>query len=355
VKFNVDRFGISGSLAYFDTKAKNDLYSVNGSISSEINPAGLNGGGGGSTVNVDRETTGFQLQLTAAPTKNWRIRLSASTLDGKIGTAKAYDQLYNDQFYATSAGQITYKDGTRVTVNGAATTAAQATVVAATAAGATPLTIDMISTPSSIYFSNPNQISGAIASGSVAANILKGTNDAANLAAHGPILTGAVGLPISNLQLNKQLALVATPGVIVATRVGDKTTGYPEQSFNVTNFYTFSESWLRGFQVGGTLSLGWKNRAYYYYATPVTAANVLTLQRTLLYTPNTNQVNLIVGYGHKFRRFTWGTQLNIANAFNRYEIRLVPNATSGFNTLSAINATWYQQPRVYAWTNTISF
>jgi hypothetical protein len=45
----------------------------------------------------------------------------------------------------------------------------------------------------------------------------------------------------------------------------------------------------------------------------------------------------------------------VNNVFNRYRIRLVPNATSGFNTPSAINATWYQQPRVYAWTNTISF
>src|SRR5204863_4965170 len=117
--------------------------------------------------------------------------------------ARAYDQLYNDQFYANAGGQITYKDGALVTVNGSATTAAQATVVAATAAGATPLTVNLISTPTSIYWSNPNLISGAISSTSAAANILKGTNDAANLATHGPILTGATLLPISSLQLNK--------------------------------------------------------------------------------------------------------------------------------------------------------
>ena len=34
-KFNVTRLGISGSLAYFKTSAKNDLYSVNSSISAE--------------------------------------------------------------------------------------------------------------------------------------------------------------------------------------------------------------------------------------------------------------------------------------------------------------------------------
>jgi len=349
LKFNNASQTLSGSLVYFQSTAKNDLYSINGSISSEINPAGLNGGGGGSTVNVERKTTGFQLQFTASPTRNWRIRLSASTQDGKIGTAKSYAQVYNDQFYANTAGQVTYKDGTVVYVNGG-----QA-AVAATAANATPLTITAMSTPANAYFAAPNQISGAINSGAVVANILKGTGDAANLAAHGPILTGATMLPISQLQLNPALAGISTPGIIVATRVGDKTTGYPEKSINLTNVYTFSETWLKGFRIGGTVSLGWKNRAFYYYSTPVTAGNALTLPRTLLYTPNTQQVNLIAGYSRKLGRFLWSTQLNVVNVFNRYEIRLVPNATTGYNTLSAINATWYQQPRAYEWTNSIAF
>lgn len=230
-----------------------------------------------------------------------------------------------------------------------------AAAVGSTAAGATPLTITAMSTPGNTYYANPNLISGAINSGSVVANILKGTGDAANLAAHGTILTGATLLPIAQLQLNKTLAGISAPGVIVATRVGDKTTGYPEQSLSFTNVYRFSETWLKGFNLGGTVSLGWKNRAYYYYATPITAANALTLQRTLLYTPNTQQFNLISGYSHKFGRYVWETQLNVNNLFNHYVIRLVPNATSGFNTLSAINATWYQQPRTYLWTNTVSF
>lgn len=350
VKFNIERFGISGSLSYFKTSAKNAIYNINSNITSEINPSGLNGGGGGSNVNVDRVTSGTELRLTASPTRNWRLRFGVSAQDGKIGTAKAYEQLYNDQFYANSAGQVTYRDGTLVYVNGG--TAA----VAATAANATPLTITSMSTPGNFYFANPDLISGRINSGAVVANILKGTGDTANVNAHGPILTGVEMLPISQLQLNKSLAGINTPGVIVATRVGDKTTGYPEYSANLTSLYTFSSpAVLKGLQLGGTVTASWKNRAYYYYETTPTATNALTLRRKLLYAPDQYQFNLIVGYTRKFGRFTWRSTVNVNNLFNHYLIKVLPNATSGYNTVTALNATWYQQPRAYLWTNSLEF
>ena len=355
LKFNTTDRRFSGSVFAFKVSAENDLYSVNGAIAQDINPSGLNGGGGGATVNVDRVTTGVQAQFTAAITRNWRMRFSSSFADGKIGTAKSYAQLYNDQFYANAGGQVTYRNGTLVYVNGTATTAAQATVIASTAPGATPLTINMMSTPTSLYWANPDLQSGAINTGSVAANLLRGTNNTANLNANGPILTGATLLPITDLQLNQQLAGIETPGTIVATRVGDKTAGSPERSLNLTSVYTFSETLLQGFSLGGTVSLSWGNRAFYYYATPVNGTNALTLRRTLHYTPNGQQFNLISSYARKLGRYHWSTQLNVANIFNRYAIRLVPNATSGFNTTTAINAAFYQQPRSVMWTNTVSF
>ena len=64
---------------------------------------------------------------------------------------------------------------------------------------------------------------------------------------------------------------------------------------------------------------------------------------------------MITSYARKLGRYHWSTQLNVSNIFNRYLIRLVPNATTGFNTPTAINATFYQQPRSLIWTNTISF
>ena len=63
--------------------------------------------------------------MTASPTRNWRLRFGASTQDGVIETTKAYDQRYNDQFYANAAGQVTYRNGTVVYVNGGAANAAQ--------------------------------------------------------------------------------------------------------------------------------------------------------------------------------------------------------------------------------------
>jgi len=357
LKINNASGTLSGTFAVFETSAKGDLYGINGSIGSAINPAGLNGTNGGSNfVSIDRQTRGAELRLTAAPTRNWRMRFSAAHNDGEIGSTRAYEQLYNDQFYANAAGQVTYRNGTAVFVNGGATAAAQATVVPSTTAGAVPLTVNLMSTPSSIYFANPDLISGAINRSSVAANILLGTNNAANINANGPILTGAVALPIAQLQLNKSLSGVATPGTIVATRVGDKTTGYPEYKANFTNNYTFAgDTWLKGLGIGGTFSIGWRQRGYYYYAAPVTAANALIQRRTLNYTPAPRQVNAIVSYARKIGRYQWSTQVNVNNLFNRYIIGLQPNATTGFNTARGINATFYQQPRVYVWTNSVKF
>ena len=349
---------LSGSFSVFRTRSENDLYRINGSIADAINPTGLNGGGGGEHVSIDRETQGAELRLTAAPTRNWRIRFGAAFNDGEIGTTKSYDQRYNDQFYTNAAGQVTYRNGTVVYVNGSAGSATQATVVSPAAPGAVPLTINLMSTPggSNLYFANPDPTSGSIDRGSITGGILRGLNNDAAIQANGPILTGTVNLPISAVQLNKTLAGINTPGTILATRVGDKTAGYPEYSANFTSKYTFSgDHWLKGFGIGGTVSFSWKNRSYYYYATPVTATNALTLQRTLLYLPDTQQLNLVLSYSRKIGRYEWTSQLNVSNVFNRYQVLLFPDGATGFNDTRNISAAFYQQPRSYLWTNTLRF
>jgi outer membrane receptor protein involved in Fe transport len=356
LKFNEAQGKYSGTIKYYHVVDDPSLYNIPGEVRDQISPGGLNGGGGGTNVNVGRLTTGFEILFTANPTRNWRMRFSAAAQDGKIGDAKSYEQKYNDQFYANAARQVTYRNGALVYVNGAAANAAQATVVDATTAGAVPLTIDMLSSPGSVYFTNPDPTSGRIQSGSVGGTILRGVNNAARINANGPILTGEIRLPISQLQLNKTLAGINTPGVIVATREGDKTTNYPEYSANFTSNYVFTgEHWLKGFSLGGTVSMSWNQRAYYYYASPVNAANALTLRRTLYHAPDTQQVNGILGYSRKFGRYTWSTQVNVSNLFNHYNVRIIPNGTTGFNNVQNLNATFYQQPRVYQWTNTVRF
>lgn len=358
LKLNNSDNSLSGNVAFFESRSKDDLYAIGGSVRDLISPNGLNGGEGGASVAIDRYTRGLDLRVTAAPTRNWRLRFGASWQDGEIETTKAYEQRYNDQFYANAAGQVTYRNGTVVYVNGGAGNATQATVVAPTAPGAVPLTINLLSTPgaANLYYANPDPTSGAIDAGSIAGRILSGQNNAAAINANGPILTGVTGLPISELQLNEALAGINTPGIIVATRVGDKTTGYPEYSANFTSNYRFSgDTWLNGLSVGGSLIFSWKNRGYYYYAAPLTRANALTLQRTLLYTPDRQQVNVFASYARKIGRFEWITQLNVSNLFDDYERTVIPDATTGFSNLTNLRVTWYGQPRTWQWTNTIKF
>jgi outer membrane receptor protein involved in Fe transport len=337
---------LSGSLAVYHTSSKNETYFVTSTLAFDINPSGLNGRYGGSPstiINVDRESSGAQLAVTASPTRNWRLRFSAAYITGKINTSKTYNALYNDQFYANSSGQVTYRDGAVVYVN-PTYTAASPTVAEGTA-GAIPLTVAMMSTSGNSYYANPLAISGQINSSSNAARVL--LNPTASLAAlHGPILTGATGLPISQIQINPGFV---PPSAIPVTKAGESTTNYPGISTVLTSMYTFSEGWLRGVRAGGTLSLGWKNRRYYYYTNGVTVDG----GRALFNFPTQARYDLILGYSKRLRRFDLGTQINVYNLFNTYHVIITPNAVNGYAGPS--NATFDAQPRLWTWSTTIGF
>lgn len=328
---------ISGSIAIYHVASKNEEYLITSTFVNEINPSGLNGrvGNSGNWINVPRASEGVQVQLTASPTSNWRMRLSASTINGTVGGTTSYGLYYNDQFYTDRNGNVTYKDGTVVTVN------PSANGLLAASAGGAPLTITAMSTAGNRYYANPVAVSGAINTGSAVATVLKTVDPV-----HGPILTGAVGLPISQIQINPGFT---PPPSIVTSRNGDLTVGYPKYSFNYTSVYTFENGWQRGFRLGGTVELGWKRRQFYYFPNGVTPGAT----RTIFYFPNVANFNLIAGYSKRFRRFTWDTQLNVNNLFNHYHIVITPNATLGW--AGPLNATFDQQPRLYTWSSSISF
>jgi len=171
---------------------------ISSTLLNDINPSGLNGeyNGGGATVPINFISQGAQAVVTAAPIPNWRVRLSAAYTGGTIGTTKSYPQIYTDQFHANAAGDVTYADGTIVyvpaTFNSKATQRSYSSTDAP--AGSIPLTI----------------------------------------AAHGPILTGNVGLPISALQINPALAGISVPGLVEVAQSGQATTGYPEPAWPVS-------------------------------------------------------------------------------------------------------------------------
>jgi outer membrane receptor protein involved in Fe transport len=334
---------LSGTVAAYYVRSKNEQYSIVNTLMNDINPNGLNGRFGGNPnvfINVDRQSRGVQVALTATPSENWRLRLSAAQARGTIGSTTGFDQLYNDQFYANAQGQVTYRDGSTVYVLPAFNAATP--TVPATAPGAMPLTIAMMNTPSSPYYANPAPVTGQINAGSNAARVLTVTDPV-----RGPILTGVAGLPISAQQINPGFT---PPGYIRTSTEGDRTSGYPEYSFTCTNVYTFREGWLRGFRFGGSLLLGWRQASFYYYPAGV----ALQSGRQVLYRyPDQRRFDLIAGYSRRFGRLTWSTQLNVSNLLNRYRVIIVPNVTGGWN--GPLNATLDQQPRAFLWTNIVAF
>lgn len=332
---------VSGSVSLYHVNSKNEQYLI--TQLAVINPTGLNGiyRAPSTYIKVNRESVGMQAAFTAAPTPTWRMRLTAAFIKGTIHNDTHYDQLYNDQFYTNAQGQVTYRDGTVVFVNGNATTAATAGVVSATAPGAIPLTPALMSTAGNIYYANPTATTGQINSGSVAATVLRSVDPA-----HGPILTGVTGLPISAQQINPGFK---PPGTIVTSVAGDSTTGYPQFSVNYTNSYTLPEGRFKGLRLGGTVSGAWRRASHYYY----TAPSAPGVPRLLFNLPTLARFDAIVGYEKRFHRITYSTQVNINNLFNRYKVVIIPNATSGFGGLS--NAIIDQSPRTYVWTNTFSF
>lgn len=338
---------VSGSLAFYHVKSKDEQEQFTSTLENDINPSGLNGVSGNrdNYLLILRQSEGVQLTLTAQPTQNWRLRWSAGFFDGSIGTSASFPQVYNDQFHENSSGQVTYADGTVVYVP--ATYNSKTLTTSATTPGAVPLTVTMLSSPTSSYYATPKAVNGQITASSAGGKVLKVVDPT-----HGAILTGATGLPISALQIDPSLAGVQIPGTIVVQQAGDATTGYPEISTNLLSVYDFSTGWEKGFEVGGSANLNWKYRDYYYYPNGFTSP---ASARTIFSLPSGATFGLIAGYRHKFGHVGWRTQLNVANLFNHYTVILIPGEVSGWTAQTGIYGSVFGTPRQYTWTNTLTF
>lgn len=334
---------ISGSLAFYTVRSKNEPYSIISNLVTDINPSGLNGRSGapGTVINVDRVSSGGQITLTAAPTPSWRMRLSAGFIQGKIGTNTSYGQLYNDQFHENSQGQVTYADGTVVYVAPTFNSKTPAYTATNAPAGSVPLTVAKMSSPTDLYYANPVAVTGQITASSNAGKVLNVVD-----ATHGAILTGVTGLPISQMQINPGFTV---PGTIVTSQSGDSTTGYPTFSTNFTSMYTIPSGWIKGVKFGGTVNLAWERNDYYYYPTGFTVG----ANRTLFRLPTQTRFDGIIGYERKLGKLRFSTQLNVTNIFNHYHVVILPNNVSGYPGVD--DATFDQLPRGYTWTNTLSF
>jgi outer membrane receptor protein involved in Fe transport len=337
---------ISGSLALYHVNAKNEAMTVTSTLSGYINPSGLNGRFGGAPsvwMNVDRKSTGLQAAFTANPTRNWRIRAGASVFQAEIGNSKSYTQVYNDQFYTNAQGQVTYKNGQVVYVPAAFSTS-NLTVAQGTA-GSMPLTVALLSTPSSPFYTTPEIISGRITPNSNGGRVLLANN--ALTQQNGPIITGATGLPISQMQINPGFT---PPAEIPVTEAGERSTNNAALSANFTSIYTFSEGVLRGFRAGGSALFSWDNRGYYYYPNGVTVGG----KRELFSYPTMARFDAILGYDWRVRRkYSLGVQLNVRNVTNHYKVLILPNAVNGWNGPNG--AVFYGEPRSWEISTTLGF
>ncbi|MBL9207202.1 MAG: TonB-dependent receptor plug domain-containing protein [Opitutaceae bacterium] len=331
---------LSGSIAYYGVQTEDENWTINGNFTNAINPAGLNGrlGVPGNVVPIERRSRGAQLVLTASPTPGWRLRLSAALIKGTVGSTNSYAQVYNDQFYSNSAGQVTYRDGSPVYVT--PTFSATTPVASATTPGAIPLTIAMMNTPG-VYYATPTALSGAIGTNTNVARVLRVVDPV-----RGPILTGAVGLPISSIQINPGFT---PPGSILVTQAGDATVGYPEVSMNLSNAYSFRSGRFKGLTFGGTVGLAWDRNMYNYYVSSVAPG----VPRKLFRQPTMVRFDPMMSYRMKFSRFTWSMQVNVNNLFNRYKVLVLPNPTTGWT--GVLDATIDQVPRTYVFSTGVDF
>ena len=356
LKFTTRDGRYSGSVQYFATDSKDEMINAGGGVRDLVNPNGLNGAHNGPAgaknqwTNLDRTTSGLEVILTASPTPNWRLRLAATSADGKNLTDKKYPLLWNDQFHVRG-GTVTYQNGTPVTVP------VTPTVIAANIATLNrqidpatiqnqgewqPLTLAMMNDRTSPYWAQPADDNGRLQTSNVR-RVLQYF-----VGANGTALTGVTGLPVSQIPYAWSDPF-GSKGETVVAKKGESTVGYAQYRFVLTNNYTFSgDNFLKGFGIGGTVALGLKNRTFYY--------NTPGGGRERFGSPDTWQVNLVTSYRRKIgKRFLWTTQVNIDNAFNHYVLGTLPNNGSGFTVPANLAVTFYGQPRSYVWTNSVSF
>ncbi len=374
-KYQSEGGRVSGSIAYYWAKQNNDNFNYGSTLMNLINPVGINDAYNSAYrnqwVSLDKESSGLEVILTAAPTKNWRSRLGFTQQDGKIKSSSSYNLLWNDEFYYNkTTGGVTYADGTAfmVPTDSAGVTAiskvngASAPIVGKTN---TQLTVNLMSSstwidplsgqsaPNPYYVyanSTSTSLNGAITSNNDVWRALKWfqTKDASGNIEQARTLRN--GLPVSAIPYTFSNPFSGTYQV---SETGEPVVGNPLYRITFTNTYDFTGRYLRGLTIGGSIRWDIDKRTYWYREPNATTG---VFERHLYSEVAINpQIDPFIRYQRKFRRVTFRTQVNIYNLINRYKVDLRPDVNTGFSDPANIGATFVGEPRMYAWTNTFSF
>lgn len=342
IKFDPKSGFFSGSISVFSVDSQDEQVSIETDLRNDINPPGINGAYSPSQnwINIDRESKGAELMITAKPTRNWRSRLTLAYTDGTVAESQQFGIFYNDEFHTDGRGGVTYADGTPLLV------AVDPTQNNNASAPRTQLTVAMMNTPSSGYFAVLDPDSGRITN--AAALRLNSTSPTTGA----PVGTGRRGLPISAHQLNFNDPN-GNGGFITVSQAGEPTAGYAKYSANFTNTYTFDEGWFKGVTLNATAFFRSKDRTYAYTQVFRDASGRVTSSERRMYAkPDYLRFNAMAAYKRKLgRRLEWTTQVNVNNVFNSYDVIVLPNSSSGDPRTAAFTA----EPRTWVWTNTFSF
>jgi outer membrane receptor protein involved in Fe transport len=355
---------LSGSISYYVANSQNETFNSYSSYANVVNPVGLNGGFNPALrnvwVNLDKESRGLEIILTAAPTRNWRARLGFTQQNGTIRTPAAYPILWNDEFhYNKSTGGVTYSNGTPFLVP---TDPAGLTLLNTTStlrdpiAGTSPtqLTIAMMNDRTNPYYAygqgGTTTVNGQLPTNSLVYRALRYfqiPSGSEFLQAR----TLRTGLPITDIPYTFSDP-AGYQGVVVLATSGEPTVGHPLYRFVLTNTYDFREGRLRGVTLGGTVRWDLAKRTYWYTEPTGTGGNTRSLYREVSVNP---QVSPFLAYSRKLGRYLYRGQLNVNNLFNHYKVEIRPSGTLGYTVENALFATFVGEPRQYVWTNTISF
>ncbi len=328
LKFGLWQDRVSGNFNYYQSEAQNFTATIGNR--NDVDPDGINGRNGGPSYTYSKTSDGYNLTLSARPTRGWEIRINFATANGSERTDVDQPQFYNDQFNTTTVGGQTVV-GVRATPGGSVTPLLVPSDPSNPASARIPLSIAMMKDPNSPYAAQLDIESGQILNAQLLGLLTPGVG------------TAVTGLPLSDHQLG---FVSPSGGSLIVRRSGEKTFGYAEQSYSLINRYQFNEGKLRGLVVGLSSSLRHNQRGYMY--TDAADAN----KRKMFYSPDRLLHDLFGTYRFKpIGKIRTSLQINVSNLMDANEVVYLVRATNG--TLRY--AQWLNSPRKLSITTTVSF
>ena len=320
LKFDLFGRRLSGNLNYYVSEAQNFTASIPNR--NDLDPEGINGRNGGSAYTFSKKSDGYNLTLSARPTRNWEVRLSFATANGSERSNVTLPQFYNDQFHTTTVNGQTVV-GVKASASATVVPLLVPSDPADPASPQIPLSLAMLRDQSE---TNPYRAQLDLESGQILNAQFIGLQTPG-------VGTGITGLPITDHQLG---FVSPSNGSLIVRRAGEATVGYAQRAYSAVNTYRFNEGRLRGLSVGLVTSYQQNYRGYMY--NDAADAN----QRKMYYFPNRMLNDMFISYSFRpARTIRASVQLNVSNLLDANQVLYLVRSTDG--TLRY--AQWFNAPR----------